>query len=61
MTYEHFLIQLGQCVTARTVDGEVVRQVQVLKNNGVRLDGFSYHIEGRKEQPTAGEPDFAGR
>ncbi len=52
MTYEHFLMRLEQCVMARTKDGEEIRQVQVLKNNGVRLDGFSYHMEGRREQPT---------
>lgn len=52
MTYDRFLMQLEQSVMEQTEEGEDIRRVQILKNNGVRLDGFSYHIEGRREQPT---------
>ena len=31
---------------------ETIKRVQVLKNNGVQLDGFSCVMEGHREQPT---------
>lgn len=52
MTYEYFLIQLENKIRTYLEGDEKVRRVQVLKNNGVRLDGFCYHLEGHKEQPT---------
>lgn len=52
MTYEYFLLQLEEKIHAYLEENETVRRVQVLKNNGVRLDGFCYRTEGHKEQPT---------
>lgn len=52
MKYEYFLMRLEQKVLERLKDGEEVRRVRILKNNGVELDGFSYYVEGRRERPT---------
>lgn len=52
MTYEYFLMHLEQKILERLEKGEVVKRVQVLKNNGVELDGFSYYVEGHRERPT---------
>lgn len=52
MTYESYLNILEERLNGRLHGTESVCRVQVLKNNGVKLDGFSYHVEGHKEQPT---------
>lgn len=52
MTYEYFLTRLEEKVRERQEEGETIRRVQVLKNNSVKLDGFSYCVEGHREQPT---------
>ena len=52
MTYEYFLIRLEQKIQEKLKEGEAVKSVQVLKNNGVELDGFSYYVEGHRERPT---------
>ncbi len=52
MTYEYFLLQLEEKIMDCLKGKESVRRVQVLKNNGVKLDGFCYRIEGHREQPT---------
>lgn len=52
MTYEQFLDRLEQELCLLTGKGESIRRVRVLKNNGVKLDGFSCCVEGRREQPT---------
>ena len=40
MTYEYFLIRLEQKIQEKLKEGEAVKSVQVLKNNGEELDGF---------------------
>lgn len=52
MTYEYFLVRLEQKILERLEEGEAVKKVRVLKNNGVELDGFSYYVEGHRERPT---------
>ncbi|MDO4261685.1 MAG: DUF5688 family protein [Eubacteriales bacterium] len=52
MTYEAFLNGLEQSMKAKSTQEEHIRRVQVLKNNGVRLDGFACRTEGHREQPT---------
>ena len=52
MTYEEFLSGLEQELSLLAEEEEKIRRVQVLKNNGVKLDGFSCRTGGRKEQPT---------
>ena len=52
MTYEKFLDCLEQELLCHLREGEQIRRVEVLKNNSVRLDGFSYQMKNRKEQPT---------
>lgn len=52
MTYETFLERLEQAVNQRLEEEEQVERVCVLKNNGLKLDGFSYAAEGRRERPT---------
>lgn len=52
MTYAYFLMRLEQLLTDDLDTGEKVRRVQILKNNSVKLDGFSYYLEGHREQPT---------
>ena len=52
MTYEYFLLQLEEKLVDCLKGKESIRRVQVLKNNGVKLDGFSYRMEGHREQPT---------
>lgn len=52
MTYERFLNCLEQELLDQKEVSERIRRVQMLKNNGVKLDGFSYWIQERREQPT---------
>lgn len=52
MTYEFFLMQLEESIVKKLHKDESVKRVQVLKNNGIRLDGFCYRTEGHREQPT---------
>lgn len=52
MTYESFLDVLEQNIRSMLDGGESIRRVRILKNNGVKLDGFSYQIPGHREQPT---------
>lgn len=52
MTYEDYLTHLEKKILERQKEGEKVKRVQVLKNNGVKLDGFSYYVEGHREHPT---------
>ena len=52
MTYDDFLICLEQKIQSCLQGRESVRRVRILKNNGVKLDGFSYYVEGHKERPT---------
>lgn len=52
MTYAYFLMRLEQLLTDALDTGEKVRRVQILKNNSVKLDGFTYGLEGHREQPT---------
>ncbi len=52
MTYEEFLDELEERVCRQLCEGETIRRIRVLKNNGVRLDGLSYQLGGHKERPT---------
>ncbi len=52
MTSEIFLDRLEEAVNRSLEDGERAERVCVLKNNGLKLDGFSYSAEGRRERPT---------
>ena len=52
MTYDDFLRCLEQKIQSCLQGRESVRRVRILKNNGVKLDGFSYYVEGHKERPT---------
>lgn len=52
MTYEYFLDRLEQMIEEQKEKDETVRRVRILKNNGVKLDGFSYYVEGHREHPT---------
>ena len=52
MTYESFLDILERNICSMLSGEEQVRRIQILKNNGVKLDGFSYQIPGHREQPT---------
>ncbi len=52
MSYEEFLDRLEQELLCEKKPEEEIRRVQILKNNGVRLDGFSCRIQGHREQPT---------
>jgi hypothetical protein len=52
MTYGSFLDGLEQALLRDKVDSERIRRVQILKNNGVKLDGFSCQVQGHREQPT---------
>lgn len=52
MTYESFLDMLEQKIGGMLRGEEKVRRIQILKNNGVKLDGFSYQVPGHREQPT---------
>ena len=58
MLYEKFLDLLEEAVCRKLERQEKVRRVQILKNNGVKLDGFSYQTEGRREQPTVYVNDY---
>lgn len=52
MTYEDFLNELEQSIQKKSHKGEKIHRIQVLKNNGLQLDGFSYRVPGHREQPT---------
>ena len=52
MTYEEFLSGLEKAIFVQRREEETIKRVQVLKNNGVQLDGFSCVMEGHREQPT---------
>lgn len=52
MTYDHFLMRLEQEIVKRVEDRGLVQRVQILKNNGVKLDGFCFRMEGHRERPT---------
>lgn len=52
MTYEYFLAHLEEKIRDLQEAGEKISRIQVLKNNSVKLDGFSYSVEGHKEHPT---------
>lgn len=52
MTYKAFLDLLEQSVCRKLEKQEKIRRIEILKNNGVKLDGFSYWKEGHREQPT---------
>ncbi len=52
MTYAQFLDILEQEICLLAEEEEHIQRVRVLKNNSVKLDGFSCCIRGRKEQPT---------
>lgn len=52
MTYEVFLSLLEKTVSLKLKEKEEVRRIRILKNNGVKLDGFSYRRDGHREQPT---------
>ncbi len=52
MTYEDFLMHLEQKIMGKLEEGETVKRVRILKNNNVKLDGFSYCVEGHRERPT---------
>jgi len=58
MLYEKFLDLLEEAVCRRLKRQEKVRRVQILKNNGVKLDGFSYQAEGHQERPTVYVNDY---
>ena len=47
MTYEEFLSGLEKAIFVQRREEETIKRVQVLKNNGVQLDGFSCVMEGR--------------
>ena len=51
MTYEEFLSGLEKAIFVQRREEETIKRVQVLKNNGVQLDGFSCVMEGHREQP----------
>lgn len=52
MTYESFLDMLEEFVREKLDGREELCRVRILKNNGIKLDGFSYRSEGHREQPT---------
>lgn len=52
MTYAEFLDALELVLYLELEIVENIHRVQVLKNNGVKLDGFSYEINGNKACPT---------
>lgn len=52
MTYQTFLDMLEESVRMKLKAQEKIRRIEILKNNGVKLDGFSYEKEGHREQPT---------
>ena len=52
MTYEYFLDRLEQLIQEHKDADETVKRVRILKNNGVKLDGFSYYVAGHREHPT---------
>ena len=52
MTYAQFLDMLEQEICLLAEEEEHIHRVRVLKNNGVKMDGFSCCVRGRKEQPT---------
>lgn len=52
MTYGKFLDCLEQEILRRSREEEQIKRVQILKNNGLRLDGFSCKVKGHREQPT---------
>lgn len=52
MTYRTFLDLLEKSVCLKLKKQEKIRRIEILKNNGVKLDGFSYQKEGHREQPT---------
>ena len=52
MTYEEYLTKLEQIILKKLHKGEDIRKIQVLKNNNLQLDGFSYRVPGHREQPT---------
>ncbi len=58
MTYEDFLNNLEKRLHKKLHKGEQIRPIQVLKNNGLKLDGFSYRIPGHREQPTVYVNDY---
>ncbi len=52
MTYHVYLEELERRLKYFCEKGEDIHRVCVLKNNGVRADGFSLRRPGRREQPT---------
>lgn len=52
MTYRKFLDRLEQELLCKKDASERISRVQILKNNGVKLDGFSCQVQGHREQPT---------
>lgn len=52
MTYKAFLDLLEESVCLKLTKKEKIRRIEILKNNGVKLDGFAYQKEGHREQPT---------
>lgn len=52
MTYNTFLDMLEESVCLKLEKQEKIHRIEILKNNGVKLDGFSYQKEGHREQPT---------
>lgn len=52
MTYESYLVCLEEKILERATAKETVKRVRILKNNSVKLDGFSYCVEGHREHPT---------
>lgn len=52
MTYDEYLTHLETILQKKLQKDEDIRRIQVLKNNGLKLDGFSYRIPGHREQPT---------
>lgn len=52
MTYENFLDGLEKELLRGKAGDERIHRVRILKNNGVKLDGFSCQVQGHREQPT---------
>lgn len=52
MTYAEFLDALELALYLELEIVENIHRVQVLKNNGVKLDGFSYEMNGNRICPT---------
>lgn len=52
MSYECFLDCLEKELLKRKGREERIHRVRILKNNGLKLDGFSFQVRGHREQPT---------